>query len=388
MMYRDNLDKEISNILKDVIVFRKDIHMYPELGYKEVETTKRIIKFLEKNGVKAETFFDLTGAVVNIDNGCKKTIGLRVDIDALPIREDTGLEFMSKNREVMHACGHDIHTSIGAGMSIILNRLKEKLNVNVRIIFQPAEECNPEGGAKSLIEKGILKNPNVSEIYGFHVWPDYEVGKIAVKEGSFMAASDKFKIIIKGKKTHAAQPHKGVDAISIAADVINALEFKLKREMSPFEPAVISIGKLNSTGRYNIICDYVEIEGTIRTLCEETRNRIHGRINEMVEGITKSYGGESEIIISRGYNAVINDKKLFQNFVKHAIQVLGESNIKTDTTASLIGEDFSFFCEHIPVLYFHLGCDCEYPLHSDKFYAKEETIELALNLLGKFILNM
>lgn len=387
-MFKEELDREISTILNDIIAFRKDIHMHPELGYKEIETTKRIIEFLEKHGVKGETFSDLTGAVVNIDNGCKKTIGLRVDIDALPIRENTGLEFMSKNDNIMHACGHDVHTSIGAGMCIILNRLKEKLNVNVKVIFQPAEECNPQGGSKSLIENGILKKPNISEIYGFHVWPDYKVGEIAVKDGPIMAASDKFKIIIKGKKTHAAQPHKGVDAISIAVDVLNALEFKLKREMNPFEPAIISIGKFNSTGRYNIICDYVEIEGTVRTLSEKNRNKIHERINQIVEGITSSYCGESEILISRGYNSVVNDKELTHNFVDHAVKVLGENNVKTDITASLIGEDFSFFCNHIPSLYFHLGCDCKHPLHSDKFFAKEETIEVALNLIGSFILNM
>ncbi len=388
IMYKYDLDKKISNILTDVIEFRKDIHRHPELGYEEVETTKRIISFLKKNGVTAETFSDLTGAVVNIDNGCEKTIGLRVDIDALPITENTGLDFMSKNEGKMHACGHDVHTSIGAGMCIILNCLKEKLNVNVKVIFQPAEECNPQGGAKSLIEKGVLKNPDVSEIYGFHVWPDYKVGKIAVKDGPIMAASDKFKIIIKGKKTHAAQPHKGVDAISIGVDVINALEFKLKREMNPFEPAVISIGKFHSTGRYNIICDYVEIEGTLRTLCEETRNRIHKRIHQIADGIIKSYGGDSEIIICRGYDSVINDKELTQNFVRHAVNLLGEDNVMTNITASLIGEDFSSFCKYIPSLYFHLGCDSNYPLHSDKFYPKEETIKVALNLLGSFILNM
>ncbi|WZL72309.1 M20 family metallopeptidase [Clostridiaceae bacterium 35-E11] len=385
--FKDALNKEIANILENVTAFRKEIHMYPELGYKEVDTTKRIVDFLEKNGVKSETFSNITGAIVNIDNNCKKTIALRVDIDALPISENTGLEYTSKNIGLMHACGHDVHTAIGAGLAVILNILKEKLHVNVKIIFQPAEECSPHGGASFLIKEGVLKNPDVSEIYGFHVWPDYKAGQIGVKEGPIMAASDKFHLTIKGKKTHAAQPHKGVDAISIAVDIINAIEFKIKREINPFEPAVISIGQINSTGRYNIICDHVEIEGTIRTLYEGTRNAIHTRIKEITEGITKSYGGDYKIVLNKGYDPVINHPALVQNFVDHSIQVLGENNVQTNITASLIGEDFSSFCKYVPSLYFHLGCDSEYPLHSDKFFPKEETIQVALDLLGSFLLN-
>lgn len=385
--FKDELNKEISNILEDVIAFRKATHMYPELGYEEVNTTKRIVSFLEEHGVEMKTFSNITGAVATINNNCEKTIGLRVDIDALPIFENTGLEYKSKNAGLMHACGHDVHTAIGAGLAIILKELKEKLQVNVKIIFQPAEECSPKGGASFLIQEGILKNPDVSEIYGFHVWPDYKVGQIGIKEGPIMAASDKFRVIIKGEKTHAAQPDKGIDAISIVIDVINAIEFKLKREINPFEPAVISIGQINSTGRYNIICDHVEIEGTIRTLYEETRNRIHARIEQITEGITRSYGGGWEIIIDQGYDPVINNERLVQNFVNHSIQVLGKNNVHTNITASLIGEDFSSFCKYIPSLYFHLGCDSEHPLHSDKFYAKEETIKTALELLGSFILN-
>lgn len=177
------------------------------------------------------------------------------------------------------------------------------------------------------------------------------------------------------------------DAISIEVDIINAIEFKLKREINPFEPAVISIGKINSTGRYNIICDRVEIEGTIRTLYEETRSNIHTRIKQITEGITTSYGGDYEIVLNKGYDPVINNPALVQNFVDHSIQILGKNNVKTNITASLIGEDFSSFCKYVPLLYFHLGCDSEYPLHSDKFFAKEETIKVALELLGSFLLN-
>lgn len=381
------LTKEIDNVFDNIVAFRKQIHMNPELGYKEFKTTESIIKILEENGVNVYTFSNFTGAVANIDNGCNKTIGLRVDIDALPMCENTGLEYSSKNNGIMHACGHDVHNSIGVGLAIILNRMRGILPVNVKIIFQPAEECSPNGGAKYLIEQGILKKPDVFTMLGFHVWPDYKVGEIAVKEGPIMAASDKFKITIKGEKSHAAQPHKGVDAIGIAIDVVNAIEYKLKREIDPFDPYIISIGGINSKGRYNVICDYVEIEGTMRTIDEKVRSMIHRRIREIVKGIALVYNGSCEIEIDRGYDCLINDKDMTQRFIKHANNVLGENNVNIDILSSLIGEDFSFFCKYVPTLYFHLGCDCDYPLHSDRFFAKEESMRVALELIGSFILN-
>ena len=385
---RSKLDIEISEILESIISFRKEIHRYPELGYKEEKTTKRIVEFLENQGLEMETFNDLTGAFTNIRNGHKKTIGIRVDIDALPITENTGLSYSSEHPGIMHACGHDVHTSIGVGIAILMNRMKEFLKVNVKIVFQPAEECNPNGGAKELIRRGILENPSVDEMYGFHVWPRLSVGEIAVKKGPIMASSDKLSIIVRGKKTHAAEPHKGVDAISIGMDIINTLEFKLKREMDPFDPYVISIGKFNSRGRYNIICDYAEIEGTVRTFNENTRKKIHKRVLEIANGIAKSYGGEADAIINRGYDTVINDEKITENFIDYAKKTMGKGNVRTEINASLIGEDFSFFSKKVPSLYFHLGCDCEYPLHSDKFFAKEETIEIGLRLIAGFILSI
>ncbi|SKC83631.1 M20 metallopeptidase family protein [Maledivibacter halophilus] len=383
---KEGIEKEISNIFDNIVDFRKNIHMYPELGYKEIETTNRIVNILEKNNVKVYRFENITGAIANIFNNCEKTIAVRVDIDALPIRENTGLSFTSKNKEVMHACGHDVHTSIGVGLAVLLNRFKEDLKVNVKIIFQPAEECSPRGGAKLLIEKGVLSNPKVSEVYGFHVWPSYKIGEIGIKPGAIMAASDRFKIIIKGKNAHAAEPHKGVDAISIGADIINAVEFKLKREINAFEPCIISIGKINSTGRYNIICDHTELEGTIRTLSEDSRKKIQSRLKEIVKGISNSYGADYDIDIINGYNPVLNNEQLTASFIKSAEKILGGENVKTNIKPSLIGEDFSAFCKHKPSLYFHLGCDSKYPLHSDRFFADNETIKVGLRLLGLYII--
>lgn len=385
--YVELLEKEINNALPKAMEFRKKIHMNPELGYKEFKTTDSIIAFLEEEDLIVNRFSNITGAIVNIDNGCEKTIGIRVDIDALPITENTRLDFTSKNEGIMHACGHDVHTSIGAGVAIVLNRLKDKLQVNVKIIFQPAEECSPNGGAKYLIEEGVLNSPDVSAMLGFHVWPEYKVGQIAIKDGPIMAASDKFKITINGKKSHAAQPHKGIDAIQISTKVLDAINGSLRRAIEPFEPFVISIGKINSKGRHNIICDYVELEGTIRTLNNETRNTIHSKMEELVKSIALTYGGKALVKIERGYDSVINDKEITQAFGKSAINVLGKENVDTNINSALIGEDFSFFSKNIPSTYFFLGCDSEYSLHNERFFPKEGTIEIGLKLISNFILN-
>lgn len=380
------LQKEIGTSLEEINEFRRQVHMFPELGYKEFDTTGRIDVFLQEHGVNVSRFHKITGAVAVIDNNCEKTIGLRVDIDALPVAENTGLEFASRNKGIMHACGHDLHTAVGVGLAVVLNHLKEYLPVNVKIIFQPAEECSPTGGARHLINEGVCKNPDISALLGFHVWPDLLTNQIGVKEGSIMAASDKFKITVKGKKSHAAQPYNGIDAIDIAVNIIGSINSKLKKEIRPLEPFLISVGMINSKGRYNIICDHVEFEGTIRTLSEETRITVHKKLKKLVHDIASMYGGTCRTVIKKGYNSVINDKKLTQDFIKHAISILGEENVKTGISPSLIGEDFSFYGEHVPTLYFHLGCDCEFPLHSDRFYAREETLGVALKILGSFII--
>lgn len=380
------LKSEVDIHIKDIIKLRRELHSYPELGYHEYKTTQRLIDYLNRHNVNVYGFKDITGAIAYIGNHCKNTVGLRVDIDALPISENTGVEYSSKNKGIMHACGHDIHMSIGAGLAVILNNLKSKLPVNLKIIFQPAEECNPDGGAKALIQRGVLNNPDVSSIIGFHIWPDLKVGEIGVISGPIMASSDKFKIIINGKKSHAAEPHKGVDAIGIALNVINMIQNVIKQEIDPFEPAVVSIGQIASKGRYNIICDYVEIEGTIRTFNDEVRDKIHTRIGEILNGIMTARGGSHELHLERGYDAVVNDTELTKRFIIYASKLLGQQNLKTSIKPSLIGEDFGFFGKYAPCMYFHLGGNSIYPLHSDKFLPDEGCIEVALQLLGSFIL--
>ena len=382
------IHENILDIIQHIKDIRQRIHENPELGYEEYETTKLIKEALCENNVEFFNFNNLTGGIAYINANKEKTVAFRADIDALPILENTCIDFQSHNHGKMHACGHDIHTSIATGVAIVLNRLKGFLNCNVAITFQPAEECNPIGGAKLVLDQEVFKELNISEMYGLHIWPSLKIGEIALKPGPLMGASDKFCMTIKGKKSHAAEPHKGVDAISISLDIINAIEHKLRREVDPFDISLISIGSIKSTGRYNVICDNVEIEGTIRTTKEETRLFIHKRIKELAEGIAGSYNGEAVVNITNGYSVVNNDEILVERFIKKASHILGIENVRTDIKTSLIGEDFSFYCDKIPSLYFFLGCESEYPLHSDKFLPSDKILGIAIELLVSYFLDV
>jgi amidohydrolase len=375
---------DISDATKQL---RWSLHQWPELGYQEFRTTQQIQKFLLEHGVVCQKFPNATGAVVLIDNHSPITIGLRVDIDALPITENTGVAQVSQNSGVMHACGHDMHTSIGAGVAVVATRLRDKLPVNVKIIFQPAEECNPRGGAKDMIAQGVLEQPKVSFMLGLHVWPEYRVGEIGIRSGAMMAASDKFEIKIAGVSSHAAQPHKGIDAIFIASEILNRIYKELPRKIDPFESYVITIGEIVSSGRYNIVCDDVQMRGTLRTFKQETRDYIHQWLSEAVTKTPIAYGGTGKLIIEKGYDVVENDKALCNVLASHAREILNEDAVKDLQYPSFIAEDFSVYSKSVPSAYFHLGCDCLHPLHSDRFLAKEEALDVGVELLSTFLLS-
>jgi amidohydrolase len=373
--------------LQELKAFRKEIHRHPELGYTEKGTTDRIENFLRDHGVAFHRFENLTGGYALIDAGGDRTLGFRCDIDALPLTENTGVDFASQTPGIMHACGHDMHTAIGAGLAVALNQNKGLMHRSAVVLFQPAEECNPRGGAKPVIETGFLKNLKISEMYGMHVWPSLPVGTIALRAGTLMGASDHFRIEIGGKKSHAAEPHRGVDAISIAAQVYTALVHRLRREVSPFSGSLVSIGGFNSTGRYNVICDHVTLEGTLRSTDAQSRDHVRARIPEIVRHIAEAERGSAEVFLDSGFGIVDNDKGLFESFSSFAAERLGDDKVKRDITPSMIGEDFSVFCAEVPSLYCFMGCDCPYPLHSDRFIPQEGCLEAAVNLFSNYFLN-
>lgn len=379
--------EKLDGILEELISLRRSIHAHPEQGYRETGTTKRVKDFLEGHGVAFCSFANMTGGYVYIDCGKKRSVGFRADLDALPVEERTGAEFASVIPGVMHACGHDMHTAIAAGLAVVLWRLKERLRANVLIVFQPAEECNPRGGAKEALKEGIFERFRVEEFYGLHMWPELGTGEIGVRKGALMASSDKLKITVTGKKAHAAEPQKGVDAISIAAEIISAVEHKIRREISPFETVLISIGSVQTTGRYNIVCDHAQIEGTIRCLNPETRAFVHRRVREVAEEIAIAYRGSAKAEIEDGYRAVINDAALTQRFTEGARAILGTDAVHAEMNPTLIGEDFSFYGEKAPAVYFFMGCESAYPLHSDCFLPAEEALERSVYLMAGYFLD-
>ncbi len=379
--------EELDQIREELIRLRRSIHAHPEQGYHETGTTIRVKDFLERRGVPFCSFTNMTGGYVYID--CKKTrsVGFRADLDALSIEERTGAEFASVIPGMMHACGHDMHTAIAAGLAAVLWSLRERLRANVLIVFQPAEECNPKGGAKEALKEGIFERFRVEEFYGLHMWPEFKIGEIGLRKGALMASSDKLNITVTGKKAHAAEPQKGVDAISIAAEIISAVEHKIRREISPFETALISIGSVQTEGRYNIVCDHAQIEGTIRCLNPETRAFVHRRVREVAKEIAAAYRGNAAVGIEDGYQAVINDAALTERFAEGAREILGKEAVHAEVNPTLIGEDFSFYGERAPSVYFFMGCESAYPLHSDCFLPAEEALERSVYLMAGYFLD-
>ena len=365
---------------------RRELHRHPELSNRETETTRRIRDFLAQDGLALQSIGSLNGGFVRIDAGKQKTVCMRADIDALPLTEHTGAPFASETAGVMHACGHDMHTAIAAGIACELNRVKEQLGCNVVVLFQPAEEANPTGGARPVVEAGFLTKQGIDEMYGLHLWPSLPVGDIALRPGAIMAASDRFDIEVLGTASHAAEPHLGVDAILVGAEIDCVLVQKLRREVNPFEPVSIAIGSFQSFGRYNVVCDRVMLQGTVRTTSEETRNYLHRRIQELPGQIAAAYGGTASVDLQTGYGVLNNSPELFERFTRQARKLLGDSHVHTDIHPSLIGEDFYFFSQNIPSLYFHLGCGADHPLHNDCFLPKEEALGVGIHLMTEFFI--
>lgn len=386
MIQLEAIDKALEDTIQRVFDIRQKIHQSPELGYKEYETTNLIITELNRLGLMVKTGFSKTGAVGIIRvKDAQKTIAIRADIDALPIEEKTGVDFSSKKKGVMHACGHDVHTSIALGVGAVLKKLQNKLKYDVKLIFQPAEECNPHGGSKMMIKNGVLND--VDAIIGFHVWPSLPVGTIGVVKGCAMAASDRLKIIIKGQRGHAAEPHKTVDAINIAAQVVNAINFFKSKNLDPFEPVVISIGSVYSEGRHNIVCPKVILEGTIRTLNENVRMFIKRYLPKVISDTVDSLGGSCEIEYVKGYDALINDNQLTERFIKNTKLLLGKDKVLTTIRPSMIAEDFAFYAKKVPATYFFLGCESPYSLHSNEFLPNKSSIEIGIKIISSFLLN-
>lgn len=367
------------------INIRKKLHEYPEIGNEEFRTADLIENELNRLGIENSRL--LKTGILAIIKGEKKSekskvIAFRADIDGLKIEERTSLDYASKNLGYMHACGHDAHTAILLATAANLSQRKNELSDTVLFIFQPAEEST--GGAERMIESGCLDNPKADRIYGLHVMPDIQSGKIGVKYGKMFAASDMINIKVHGKSGHGAFPEKAIDAVVVASNLITSLQSIPSRNISPIDSCVLTFGSINGGTANNIIADLVEIKGTIRSINIDSRNFIKVRIAEMASGIGMAYGAKIEVEYIRGYDALINDEDAVNEVIVSATKAIGENNIIQIKDHFMGGEDFSFYLNHTKGSFFGLGCgfkNKENPgLHTNEFQIDDECLNVGIKI--------
>jgi amidohydrolase len=347
--------KSLSNEYSaEVVAFRRHLHANPELSYQEFNTVSYVRTQLKQFGLNP-TEVAGTGLVVEVagKNPTKKNVALRADMDALPIHEANKVSYASKVPGVMHACGHDVHTSSLLGTAKILNTVRDQFEGTVRFLFQPGEELNP-GGASYMIRDGALKNPQPSGIIGQHVFPHLPVGKIGFREGMYMASADEIYLKVIGKGGHGAAPELAIDPIVIASHIIIGLQQVISRNASPKQPTVLTFGRIIGEGATNIIPNEVNIAGTFRALNEEWRESALKKIQKMAESIAEGMGGKCEVEISRGYPYLQNNPELTRRIRKAAEAYVGPENV-VDIDITLASEDFAYYSQVIPASFYRLG---------------------------------
>jgi amidohydrolase len=366
---------------------RRHLHQNPELSFCEFETAKFIAKELRALGLEPTEGVAGTGlvAVIEGNNPAKKTIALRADIDALPILEQNDVAYKSNNEGVMHACGHDVHTSSLLGAAKILVELKNEFEGTIKLIFQPAEEKAP-GGASLMIADGVLQNPDVNGIIGQHVAPNIPVGKIGFREGMYMASTDEVYMKIIGKGGHGAAPHQAVDPILAASHIIVALQQIISRNRNPSFPSVLTFGKFNAEGATNIIPNEVYIEGTFRCMDESWRAEGLQKMQKMAEGMAEAMGAKCEFWIEKGYPFLQNNPGLTQSLRAYAAEYVGLENI-IDLDLWMGGEDFAFYSQKVPACFYRLGTRNEAKgivsgVHTPTFDIDEEALEIGPGLMA------
>jgi amidohydrolase len=370
--------KEAESILDNLIELRRHLHANPELSFEEEKTAAYISERLNDLGIphqKGVGGHGIVGHIGDLNKG--KLVALRGDMDALPIQEENDVAYASKNPGVMHACGHDVHTTCLLGAARILKQKENELKGAVRLIFQPAEERIP-GGASLMIADGVLIKPDVQFIFGQHVFPDMEVGHIGFKPGMYMASADELYITVKGKGGHAALPHKCIDPILISSHLIVALQQMVSRRARADMPTVLSIGKFIGQGATNVIPREVKLEGTLRTMDEDWRAELHGLITELVTNLCRSMGAEVELEIRKGYPCLVNDLELTEWSKQKAVDLLGAEFVH-DLPIRMTAEDFAYFASEIPACFYRLGTSNSEkgigaPLHTSRFDIDEKAL--------------
>ncbi|NMG11008.1 M20 family metallopeptidase [Brasilonema sp. UFV-L1] len=360
-----------------LLEIRRHIHSHPELSGQEYQTSAFVSGVLSSSGLHVQEGVGKTGVIGELQGTGKdkRLLAIRTDMDALPIIERTCLEFTSRSQGIMHACGHDVHTTVGLGTAMILSQIADELPGGIRFLFQPAEEIAQ--GASWMVNDGAMDK--VSNILGLHVFPSIPAGSIGVRYGALTAATDTLEIIIIGESGHGARPHEAIDAIWIASQVITTLQQAISRTHNPLRPVVLSIGQINGGRAPNIIADKVELLGTVRSLHPETRANLPNWIEKIVANICNSYGAKYQVNYRQGVPSVQNDYFLTQLTQSAAEEAWGSDRVQVLPEPSLGAEDFSVYLEHAPGSMFRLGVGFKdrilnYPLHHPLFDVDESAI--------------
>jgi hippurate hydrolase len=385
-MLKEKIHQLAKQYAPETIDIRRHLHAHPELSYKEFKTSAFVQEKLRHLGIPFEV--KATTGVVGMIKGKnpeKRVIALRADMDALPIREENAVSYKSQNDGVMHACGHDAHTSILLGASKILNELKDEWEGTVKLIFQPGEEKNP-GGASLLIKEGVLHNPQPQAIFGLHVHPGLEIGKLSFRSGPSMASADEIYITVRSKGGHAATPHLTVDTILVASQLVVALQQIISRNKSPFTPSVLSISSFQGGYTTNVIPSEVKLMGTFRAMDETWRFQAHNLIRKMAKGIALSTGAEIDVLVDVGYPVVNNDEKLYPVARAKAEEYAGKENI-SETEVRMGAEDFGYYTQEIPGCFYRLGVMNEAmgitsSVHTPTFNIDESAIETGMGMMA------
>lgn len=379
-MYKEKILKIAEKIENELIEIRRNIHSYPEIGLKEKKTAALIEKKMRELDLDVKTNICETGVVATLKGKYPgNTLLIRADMDCLPITELNNLEYKSKHKGFMHACGHDAHVAWTIGAAIILSELRDEIHGNIKFVFQPAEELPVPAGAETMIKEGVLNDPDVTSVIGAHVWPDIDSGKIGIKNGPMMASPDLFKIIVKGEGGHGAKQHTCVDPIFLANQIYMNLQTIVSKKIDPLESVLLSIGMFSGGSSANIIPETVEMQGTVRTFSFDLRDKMPKMIEAIIKGIVEPAGGTYEFEYTSNCPPVINDENMVSLVEKAGKDILGNNNVIKLKKPTMIGEDFSYYQMHVPGVFFFVGTKnvdkgIVNPLHSPNFNIDEDIL--------------
>lgn len=380
------IEQAVERVSHEMVADRRYFHQHPELGMQEVNTSRVVAERLRSLGLEVQTGIANTG-VVGLLRGAKpgKTVLLRADMDALPIEEENDVPYRSQNQGAMHACGHDAHTAILLGVAKVLAAMRDDLAGTVKFVFQPAEES--VGGAKPMIEAGVMENPHVDACFGLHVWQNLPVGTVGVRSGPLMAAADGFQVTIRGRGGHAAEPHRTIDATLIACEAVVALQSIVSREVNPLQSAVVTVGTLRAGSAANVIADTAFFAGTVRTFDAELRQQIAQRVPALIDAVIASFRGTAEIEYHLGVPATVNDPAMAEIARAAATAVVGANHV-VEPVPTMGGEDMSYFLDAAPGCYIFVGSSNEgagkiFGHHHPRFDIDEQALEIGAETLAR-----